>query len=665
MFQSASSPSPCPPTLNINKRLSVTSPTSPEIEGSSTDASLMIESVNKMAQQVTDTLLVRLIGAVDLVPMDKNGLSDPYTIVSFANMNNNSLESWFTAKTSIKKKTLNPNWNETFNISLTEQWMKSIPSPNTKSPTSPPTVTPSLSTQFDPAANLFSTSYLSFKVMDWDKFSSDDEEGDYVLKLNSIPDFSDASVSMKLNHAEHGVLNVGFKLKCTPRPSLNEMVLVKPVKRADFVRSTRNSWLTGSVIYPLSPWELVPEMHRVWEKAQEDLIDMLDSHNSVTDNDNSSNSNSSGRVSRRFSLRRNSKNLTQKLSTVLAGENFPKWKEERSNSSSTVTLSTDAEYYFMGNPSIVDRVFVQLLVGCHENQIFQDILNGLERDLKIINVKYNDEGMQQVRSNIRKEDENSRKNFLVMSIVADLDIRDAVAKLDGKIPKSLHTQYPSKVNVEGSIYVLDIGCHAKLLYVYISNCGKPNIVPFVELVGNSIPSSSSTLFESLYLDLDDSLWVKCPYGWEHHESGEKTNSYLISPIQKRAFEEGKSFCIDRFAMKKLDVLVPEVTEPILSNMSQAKLDSVMNSHNKCEIKKPVERRVFTNSSKKEIVTFMFELEYDLRDDSTATVNRVTHIEALINTTGSCVWSLSYLSNLDSGYRGLFETIISEIKTAEY
>ncbi len=61
---------------------------------------------------------------------------------------------------------------------------------------------------------------------------------------------------------------------------------------------------------------------------------------------------------------------------------LPKWREERQTNSACVTLSTDVEYCFMANPSVIDRVFVQLLVGCGDEN--EDIRKGIERDLTIV-----------------------------------------------------------------------------------------------------------------------------------------------------------------------------------------------------------------------------------------------------------------------------------------
>lgn len=57
-------------------------------------------------------LHVRVIRATKLLKMDLLGLSDPYVKLSLSG------EKLHTRKTTVKKKTLNPEWNEEFKLSV-------------------------------------------------------------------------------------------------------------------------------------------------------------------------------------------------------------------------------------------------------------------------------------------------------------------------------------------------------------------------------------------------------------------------------------------------------------------------------------------------------------------------------------------------------------------
>ncbi|EFC36297.1 predicted protein [Naegleria gruberi] len=634
------------------------------------DGAAMLEHLNSIVKNVHDCMMVRVIGATDLVPKDKNGFSDPYSIVTFTNTDPNGIqENWLTAKTATKKKTLNPSWNETFQINLTECVMKSIAamsapsSPNSKIPTSPgggmmmPFSIPN-------DLNPLSTSTFNFKIMDYDMFSSDENEGDVSLKLTSIPNIYDLPVNLVLENTEKGSLSVAFKMKCAPRFSINELKLSKPIKKGDFVKSSRYSWLIGTVNYPLSPWEMGPELNKNWEKAQEELMELLENSDALEPPPVEK------RRSRRFSLKRNSKNLSSKMGALFANECLPRWREERQVNNAIYCLATDVEHCFQHNPAVVDRVFVMLLVGCNsQNDPFEDIQKGLENELHISNATFKDKGTtNEVKSLIKKEDANSRRTFHIISFKADFDVTEQVNRLEAKYPRYLHSQFPVKLGVEGKIYSLDIGCNAKLLYVYVSNCGKPNLTPFVELVANSVPSSSATLFESLFLDIDETLWIKCPYGWEYKEEEVKPNAKLDSPMQLRAHKEGKTLSIDNFLMKKLKIeTVNPPDESALLNLASQQLSLLSEQHNNfLQISAPEKKR-FVSSNKREIFVYLSECEYELKNPPELTpesMKKITHIEALVNTTGNHVWSLTYSSNLGGGYKQLFQTILSEIKTAE-
>lgn len=85
-----------------------------------------------------------LENGVNLLSADVNGFSDPYVILSTAHQS---------IKSSIKKKTLNPVWNEMILLNVKD----------------------------------FNSESLKLDVFDWDRFSKDDHLGYCEIKLKSVP----------------------------------------------------------------------------------------------------------------------------------------------------------------------------------------------------------------------------------------------------------------------------------------------------------------------------------------------------------------------------------------------------------------------------------------------------------------------------------------------
>eukprot|EP00829_Urostomides_striatus_P010690 TRINITY_DN2539_c0_g1_i1.p1 TRINITY_DN2539_c0_g1~~TRINITY_DN2539_c0_g1_i1.p1 ORF type:complete len:295 (+),score=88.38 TRINITY_DN2539_c0_g1_i1:63-947(+) len=90
-----------------------------ELQKKNNDIKAEIADLNKQKTQeeanigsFQRTLKIWVKEAKNLPPMDVNGLSDPYTIVTYASQ---------AAKTRIIKNTLNPNWNEVFSFTVIDE----------------------------------------------------------------------------------------------------------------------------------------------------------------------------------------------------------------------------------------------------------------------------------------------------------------------------------------------------------------------------------------------------------------------------------------------------------------------------------------------------------------------------------------------------------------
>eukprot|EP01121_Diplochlamys_sp_Union-15-3_P003777 TRINITY_DN1371_c0_g1_i1.p1 TRINITY_DN1371_c0_g1~~TRINITY_DN1371_c0_g1_i1.p1 ORF type:complete len:291 (+),score=82.41 TRINITY_DN1371_c0_g1_i1:64-873(+) len=117
------------------------------------------------------TIRVRVIGAHGLPSKDMNGYADPYCEVSVNHQ--------FVQKTHKIKKTLNPQWNVTFDL----------PVHNPK------------------------TDILHFTIKDWDRFSKDDPLGTGSLVLHDLIRNVEKNISIPLksvlNNRSAGTVNVG------------------------------------------------------------------------------------------------------------------------------------------------------------------------------------------------------------------------------------------------------------------------------------------------------------------------------------------------------------------------------------------------------------------------------------------------------------------------
>ncbi|GMR60748.1 hypothetical protein PMAYCL1PPCAC_30943, partial [Pristionchus mayeri] len=111
--------------------------------------------------QNTQTLVVEVLGAKQVIPLDTNGLSDPFVIVELVPKFRYPNQQSF--KTKVVSKTLNPVFDESFEFLI------------------PPVLPPA--------------AMLHFTVMDYDYLRSNDFAGEAFLELAEVPGFGTAGVS--------------------------------------------------------------------------------------------------------------------------------------------------------------------------------------------------------------------------------------------------------------------------------------------------------------------------------------------------------------------------------------------------------------------------------------------------------------------------------------
>ncbi|EFC36853.1 hypothetical protein NAEGRDRAFT_82085 [Naegleria gruberi] len=144
-----------------------------------------------MPFKIFDTLEVTIKNGVDLEAADFNGFSDPYVIVQTKALVDEKLPSYlkeaakgWKQKTSIKKKDLNPTWNET----------KTFHSVYC----------------LDKGEGI----KVLFKVFDWDMLSRDDAIGkaEIVINFDKLEHNKEYSETLKLTDCKSGSLNITYKV---------------------------------------------------------------------------------------------------------------------------------------------------------------------------------------------------------------------------------------------------------------------------------------------------------------------------------------------------------------------------------------------------------------------------------------------------------------------
>uniref|UniRef100_A0AC35U571 C2 domain-containing protein n=1 Tax=Rhabditophanes sp. KR3021 TaxID=114890 RepID=A0AC35U571_9BILA len=123
-----------------------------------------ILNVRAYYNQKSQTLVVDVIGAKQVIPLDSNGLSDPFVVIEL--VPHLRFPTQLPTKTKVVSKSLNPIFNETF--------------------------------EFHISSNQPPCAMIHFIVMDHDFLRSNDFAGEAFLELNEVPGFGNAQISSTL-----------------------------------------------------------------------------------------------------------------------------------------------------------------------------------------------------------------------------------------------------------------------------------------------------------------------------------------------------------------------------------------------------------------------------------------------------------------------------------
>ncbi|KAG2378836.1 hypothetical protein C9374_007984 [Naegleria lovaniensis] len=584
------------------------------MEPSSPNATLVFDDL----LHVQDVLTVTLIGARDLVPKDRNGLSDPYVITTYQG---------FSHKTSVKKETLNPQWNETISIPLHP-------------------------------LDIYSDACIYFKVMDKD-LVNDDFEGDYTLKFKDIPNLDGIPFECKLENIEQGILCLACQVKFHARTCISDLKLpssssnTTTILREQFYKTTRNSWLLGSVKYPMSRLEIETELEK--------HMCNNNSHSAKTILSSATSAIASSFTSPKSPMSPRSPRRTR---------DPIKWQQVRI-SETLMEILTEAECFYgcmMNTPSsglIVDRVRVELVLAQDFSQSHSQILeHHLQQQVLKTNtcttgintwksVSFNESSEKTLNS------ERNRRMECLKQFSGEFQVKDKA--------QNLRT---TKVN--GKAYSIPIGNCSLLSFVYLSNCGMPFESSFDEMVlQKAVPPTRNTLFTPLHCDIHDSLWLKWPCGWDFEEE----SCQLVSPIQK----SGKG--VDRFMAthlistsfssssvstsmtKNSNILQQLALEYLQSLKSSSPVRNVNIRKNLHSVERPISGGTTQQSEKGSTVRDFveFEIEYNMDESSL----KLYRIGSVTNTFGENYWLLSYESSSETfPNRDVFECVLGQIKYDE-
>ena len=479
-----------------------------------------------------------------------------------------------TFKTDTKFKTLNPEWNMKFPFVLDERFVNS------------------------------EKKTVNFRVMDKDRFGGDDFEGDVVVDATQLPNVDNQPITLPLNNVTHGTITVSFHVKMCSKTPIRKLNLPKSIIDTESLfRATRNSWLTGVVKYPMSRYEINAELERLGQVSQ---------------------------------------NLSEKSPRGSSSGNsfsfcIPKWREDRVNDH-LIVLRTDVEEIFGYNPSVVDFVRAELIVGEEEASSPRDLFENHVKSI-VNNCDFSKATWSEVKLTHHK--------FHTVSFSGELDISERVTKETANYPDVLKRQYQSTCQVHCKTHVVALGGNTCFAYTYVSNCGSPYWSSMEELADHSTPPVACNLFENLFCDVSDCLWIKCPFGWEFKKSERvEESSHLTSPIH------GKKQQVDCFELKKLS------GSNSIVELAKLQLEHV-ESKPQFKMVKAVTSTERTVNDKKKKPFAEFEVQY--KDGE----NTISQFTVVTETSVGNIWMISYETSTQKAVnRDVFDMVLGTIKHDE-
>jgi hypothetical protein len=156
--------------------------------------------------KVEGYLTITLKKAVDLIPCDVTGKSDPYVYLAISPSKDDITKVYpKTAKSEIKKQTLNPVFDETFSL---------------------------------PVANIIQD-VLIIEMWDWDRIGDDDFMGQIKVKLSEtgVTKRDMVSLSLTLDKVDSGKVDLDLSFSYSPVPEFNA-VIDKYLKQYQFIISS-------------------------------------------------------------------------------------------------------------------------------------------------------------------------------------------------------------------------------------------------------------------------------------------------------------------------------------------------------------------------------------------------------------------------------------------
>ncbi|KAG2387410.1 hypothetical protein C9374_001742 [Naegleria lovaniensis] len=504
-----------------------------------------------------DRLIVTVKQANDIVPMDDNGFSDPYMIITYGGV---SLIS------SVKLKTLNPIYNETFIWILDTQfqnrnlkYLKTLQHNNIENTkivhkkhlhSRNNSLIPCAFFISNPNVDLTSHLHSNRK-------SGHDDTRIKNLSKHVSPNILNQNVrSSSNNHSNSSVSTISSSC-------VNEIQL-QHIKNSHYkipnhqVKLENSKYMTSLMnenIYVINTQQLDEVKFQVWDKdflGDDDFCGSAElSASSILNSDNSK--------------------FTLKLKHVKSGEliltaqfkfsslcDYP--NDDSIDHHIPIASGNDLKTLDDSSNSTIS------LENVHSTLISSSNYQKSEFIKYIGNLTYPlgwklekiDEMRVLCRSPTELFDEYHRYDFFKIELeVGLLDMREVYVTSSGKyknfteIPlesssKLGYHYYTFLFQYEESgnklfqyVCVIDIGSACAIVVRYISNCALKNQHLVHQVVANSELVKGSQMFNVIYWDVFEQLWVRVPFGWQndHFDSGEGKIVVFHSPLELRESEK--------------------------------------------------------------------------------------------------------------------------------